>query len=325
METNRISPIRLREVDDLVGIIPHLLGFYPKESLVIIVTVAGLTELTARSDLEPLLRPGAISELLERIWARFPAGKGWFVLYGSDKNLAWTVLRRVEARLDKDRLSGSFYVGDDGCVSASPDGSPVSALANTSQAAAQAVLQGLSVCGSREEICLGLAGPKGSQRRQIAAVLKSEAKELDAMDPQGLPWLMSSLLDEGLRTGLSHPTRSARLALLCKSAAARQEAILAISFRNADQHFRLWWQVVAGIPDSYQQHPLELLGLTAWISGNGVVQSICAQRLEGEFPHSAALPVFRELSYGIIPPSCWDGLKKRLTLDADEMEQRLRA
>ena len=47
------TPPRLsvRTVDDLVGLVPYLIGFHPRDSLVVIMLCDGQVEVTARVDL----------------------------------------------------------------------------------------------------------------------------------------------------------------------------------------------------------------------------------------------------------------------------------
>ena len=52
MTKNSTRPVaRIRDLHDLLGVIPHLLGFHPDESLVALVVVDGQVQLTARADL----------------------------------------------------------------------------------------------------------------------------------------------------------------------------------------------------------------------------------------------------------------------------------
>lgn len=58
--TKKCAPAvaRIRDLHDLLGVIPHLLGFHPDESLVVLVVVDGQVQLTARADLGDLKPAG---------------------------------------------------------------------------------------------------------------------------------------------------------------------------------------------------------------------------------------------------------------------------
>ena len=94
--------LRLRTVDDALGLIPHLLGFHPQESLVVLVVDGGQVAVTARIDLQDAAPPDGVEAVLERIWRRFPLADGWFVAYTGDHGAGWEVLGRCEAFLPLD-------------------------------------------------------------------------------------------------------------------------------------------------------------------------------------------------------------------------------
>ncbi|MEZ5088888.1 MAG: DUF4192 family protein [Micropruina sp.] len=92
---------RVHHVDDMLGIIPHLLGFHPSESVVLVAVVDGIVELTARADLEDLLPAGHVELLIGRVLARFPQSLVWIVGYASDESSCTEVLIR-----GRDHLAG---------------------------------------------------------------------------------------------------------------------------------------------------------------------------------------------------------------------------
>lgn len=71
----------------------------------------------------------------------------------------------------------------------------------------------------------------------------------------------------------------------------------------------MWSRVVRACPHGLQGQPLALLGWSAWVSGDGALQSICLEELErlGE-----SLPLQRlldRLNQSMVPPSFWAELR----------------
>ena len=48
---------------------------------------------------------------------------------------------------------------------------------------------------------------------------------------------------------------------------------------DAEQHARVWMQVVNQVPPTLSAAPLALLGMAAWIAGDGALQNCCCDEL----------------------------------------------
>lgn len=109
--TKKCAPAvaRIRDLHDLLGVIPHLLGFHPDESLVVLVVVDGQVQLTARADLGDLKPAGHLEVLLDRMVLRWPAAKVWLVGYCAVEKHGWRLLRRAGAAA-QDALAGRAVV-----------------------------------------------------------------------------------------------------------------------------------------------------------------------------------------------------------------------
>ncbi|MFT3834213.1 MAG: DUF4192 family protein [Micropruina sp.] len=111
MTADTSPPIaRVRDLPDLLGVIPHLLGFHPEESMILIVVDGGQIQLTARTDLADLRGAGHLELLIDRMLLRWPAGAMWLVAYTSQEAAGWRLLRRARRHL------GESLFGDPICV-----------------------------------------------------------------------------------------------------------------------------------------------------------------------------------------------------------------
>ena len=85
MNANDVPRMHISEPGDLAQLVPHLIGFRPEESLVVVVTVGERVHLTARVDLTEALPPGGAEDLLDRIWNRFPTAGAYLIAYPNDR------------------------------------------------------------------------------------------------------------------------------------------------------------------------------------------------------------------------------------------------
>ena len=100
MNANDVPRMHISEPGDLAQLVPHLIGFQPEESLVIIVLQQGRIEVTARADIADVQQPGRAEELLDRIWNRYPAtADAYLMAYTHDQVAGWDLLQRCEDHL----------------------------------------------------------------------------------------------------------------------------------------------------------------------------------------------------------------------------------
>ncbi|MFT3861108.1 DUF4192 domain-containing protein [Micropruina sp.] len=316
MTNNCTSPVaRVRDLHDLLGVIPHLLGFHPEESLVVLVVVDGQVELTARADLVDLEPEGHLEVLLDRMMLRWPAARVWLVGYSASERQGWRMLRRGRLHL------GDALAGEPLCVSrgryrvGSADGPRYGYDPATAPSAAAATVHGLQArpnrAAVRRSICDDSVPSLGAEC-SLARALQRVA----VLDSAALP----AEMDAAVAAGLAAPANQAPddlvwLALLSTDPQARDRALLAITSDSSEACVALWSQVVRACPHGLQGQPLALLGWSAWVSGDGAMQSICLEELErlGE-----SLPLQRlldRLNHAMVPPSFWNDLRAEL-LDA---------
>lgn len=300
---------RIRDLHDLLGVIPHLLGFHPDESLVVLVVVDGQVQLTARADLGDLKPAGHLEVLLDRMVLRWPAAKVWLVGYCAVEKHGWRLLRRGR------RCLGDALAGELLCVSGGhyrvgdADGPLYRHDPASTPSAASATLHGLQARPSRAALRRSIVADEPSPfeaERSLVAALDRVA----TLDEAVLPGEMVAVLD----SALTAPSRQSRddlvwLALLSTDPDARDRALITITHESAEACVDVWSRVVRACPDGLQGQPLALLGWSAWVSGDGALQSICLEELErlGE-----SLPLQRlldRLNQSMVPPSFWAELR----------------
>lgn len=311
MTTNAATPIaRIHDVPDLLGIIPHLVGFHPEESLVALVMVANRIELTARVDLADVAEVGHAELFLERLLVRWPTASIWLIGYGANEAAGWTVLERAVDHLGGALAGepvwvrgGRFRLGGPHLPARRHD--PTS-----TPAAATATFSGLQARASRAEL-------RHLVRVDPAKGEVAEAAWLVALDRLlGVP---EQQLPSEMARAVTCPSPDALLvdelvwlALLTMIPESRDQALIAITRDNAERMVELWSRVVRNSPEGSQQHALGLLGMAAWVSGDGGLQNVCLEELDelgADIPLQGLLDMINE---AMVPPDYWDELRPQL-------------
>jgi hypothetical protein len=325
--------------EDLLGVVPYLLGFHPTESLVLLAIRRRRVELAARVDL-----PGAADsfttmaqwpEVVRRLAsAASTSGPGEVVLIGYS-----TVEGRAEEALDAAvaelgdlpvievlHADGRRWWSrrcDDSCCPA--EGTPYAV--EESRLAAEAVLAGLSPLPDRSALVEVVAGPPPDEVDDLVE------EAIDALEQlAGLP--RTARADEMRRRveaavvahrdgGSADPDRSSclRLAALATDLDVRDVAWALIDPTTWPHHLALWTAVVRATPPPLAPAPLCLLGAAAWVGGQGALMVCAFTRALEVRPGYGMARLLADLNTAALPPSLWQEvagpLRESLGLEVD--------
>lgn len=301
----RAPDLRLSSLSDLLESVPALLHFRPEASLVVVVVERGLLAVTARIDLDACLQPDTLDLRLGPLWARYQEALFIAIAYTEDGAHAWDCLARLadEVPLACD-LSLLHADGRRWYDAPGEEGTPYDDRGGI--LTARAVYEGIPVRDSRTELraTLDTTAPA-----QDAAAAHREVVE------RGLG--TEELVGEGLALVESFGnapraltlTEAALLCEACVDLAFREAAILSTSRRNAAVRVDLWTQVVRGCLPGRAGYPLIVLGVAAWVSGEGALQVCCLERVAG-LPTDDDWRTFLDLvNARVVPPSEWDQIR----------------
>ncbi|MDQ7992766.1 MAG: DUF4192 domain-containing protein [Propionicimonas sp.] len=308
--------LRLRTVDDALGLIPHLLGFHPQDSLVVLVVDAGVVAVTARVDLADTSAPDGAEAVLARIWRRFPAADAWFVAYTTDRELGWSVLERCDAFLGGGACRRLTLVDRDTWYADRPGGPHGRHDPTSSPMAAEATVHGLVARPSRADLAALLDGPPAAELAGLGDLAERAGAELSGQRDTRWAGLMGQALREYRSRQRLTDEEAARFAILAAHPDARDVALLAMSRPDAAHHLELWRRVVNRTPPLHQGYALALLGMAAWITGEGALASICLERAEVLVPESYLVGILSHVTDAVVPPSVWDELRPGLLATA---------
>jgi Domain of unknown function (DUF4192) len=179
--------------------------------------------------------------------------------------------------------------------------------------AAEAVFAGLTAASGRTEIVRRVSGPPEADLAELERVSHTVAAELLGLTRRQAGDRMLALVQRHRDTpGRVSDADCARLAILAADLDVRDLAWAAMDRDRIEDHLRLWGQVVARAIAPWEPAPLCLLGMAAWIAGNGALQNCCADRVLDIDPGYSMGGLLAEINARMLPPSTWDGLAGEL-------------
>jgi hypothetical protein len=323
-QTEAPTRLKLRRPDDLLAMIPYLIGFHPEEDLVTVFVKSGRVRLTTRTDLPPDSAGEEFAEWIDALAKREGAEALALVAYSAASLPAHRLLTRLMDRLDDHELIDVLYVGhgkwwsltcgDDCCPLA---GTPLDLSSHP--VSATAVVAGLNVRDSRLELEASVCGPDQQDWPRLDALARRLLQELEQLDDAAAATrLMTTTIEAALAdpTGIDQTT-GMLLGVLVTDLHRRDLAWALITPATADDHVRLWSGVVAHVPPILAAAPLCLLGMAGWISGSGALLNCCCDRLSRINPQYSMGRLLSEISERAIPPTVWQEIMNGTPAELD--------
>ncbi|HLM87877.1 MAG TPA: DUF4192 domain-containing protein [Streptosporangiaceae bacterium] len=317
----------------LLRLVPHLLGFVPETSLVVI----GVTpprdrvRVTLRYDLPDPPEAGLVAEIAahavavlsgQRLTAAVAVGYGPETLVTPLANelrgAAWQAAIDVHEFL---RVTGgrywSYTCGNQACCPAA--GVPFDAVPDPAEAEALAIV-GDTVLASRAALAAGVAplgGIAAESMRQATRRAERHIAQLLAKVRKSarLGAARHMIVAEGLaavgamiaryRDGGRFATDDeiARISVALRDLRVRDDAWARMDPAHAAAHQRLWTDVVRRAQPRYVAAPAALLAFVAWQSGEGALANVALDRaLSDDSRYSMALLLQQVITAGA-PPS----------------------
>jgi hypothetical protein len=289
--------VSLGSPGDLAAAIPQLIGFHPRESVVLIALGGASGKrvgLTVRGDIPPPQCAGTIADMVvSSIRRNEPAGVVVaMVSEAPDDPVAGlphrTLLREITLALAAVPLpvrlallvrGGRWWDYDEPGDTGTPLPGGVSALE------AASIATGQVVAGSREELVERIAPPGGRARGDMAAVAKRVDLEqsdrvaalgLDAVGEETWTAIIDGLTRCRDRAPLTDPAL-ARITWGLRDVLVRDRALqLALDDDPAVES--LWTACTRRAPRSWVPAPATLLAVCAWLRGDGAMAAVALDR-----------------------------------------------
>jgi Domain of unknown function (DUF4192) len=300
-----------RTPDDVLALVPVVLGFAPRDSIAMLTFGAG-HPFHARVDLPA--DPAELPEVVDLLLAparQHRVRQVLFVVYSDDAGLARRAVRLLERAFAEGGIEVVEALRADGerwwpaigtRAGVPPWGVPYDVAAHPFSA--QAVFDGRVLHGSRDE----LRGTLRADDRLVAGVVA--ALPGVAGDPPDAG-LVRALVERHCRDGtLPAAAEVARLLRGVLDPEVRDAVTALLCRATAREHVGFWTEVVRGSPDQLLPAPATLLALAAWQAGNGALAWCALDRcfdVDEDYPLAGLVA---RLLTEAMPPEAWDELRE---------------
>jgi Domain of unknown function (DUF4192) len=323
--------VRISSAADVLAIVPHLLGFHPADSMVVI--GAGRPrdriDLAFRYDLPDPPNAGQAADIaahalsvLSRRRLRTVIGIG----YGAGRLVTPVAdalaagLRQAGLRLcELMRVDGgrywSYICHNPACCPA--EGVPFDVRAHP--AAAAMIVAGMAAYPDRGALARTLApasGPAAASMRRATRIAQQRAADLIAQTAGQLPGSRTGLLVEEGRRAVIKAIGTYRdggqvpddhllawLSVVLAQLPVRDDAWARMDPEYQGAHLRLWTDVVRRACPRFVPAPASLLAFTAWQAGDGALANIALDRALASDPGYSMALLLRDIMDAGVPPS----------------------
>jgi hypothetical protein len=312
----RTTTLTARSPEDLLALVPLVLGFVPHESVVML-TFGAQRTFHARVDL-----PVGEAEVAEVVQAlleparRHLVRRVVFVLYAADDRAARTVARPLVRSFEEAGVEVIDVLRADGdrwfTVLGRRQGVPAWGVPYDVSAhpfVAEAVLHGRVTHGSRAELADSLRSDPRRVARVAAALATRSRREPDGSTGRTageMEWARR-LVDAHAAAGTAPSDADlARLLSGMRDPLVRDAAWLVMTRETAREHVGLWTDIVRRSPVDVLAAPAAMLGFAAWLSGQGALAWCAIDRCRESVADYGLAGLLAEMLVHAVPPSAWE-------------------
>jgi hypothetical protein len=310
--------------DELIAAIPHMLGFKPQKSIVLVPIRSDLP--TARIDLPatPRAEELAWSSIRKGMvrYARPGAGVG-IVCFTHNRQQADLVGREFVERLDTIGIDTHLLLWADetrwadlvtGDMGLQTD-------AARERVATMTVLAGRpQPASTRDSLAQSLVG----DREPVATLLtETRANTAQSAVPVEGRWAVSRVQQfqrDGVRLD---DADAARLLVAVEAIPIRDRLWLGMNRGNAVSHVALWTDMTKRAPDEVRTAPASLLAFESWLSGDGAMAWCALDQVPEGKTYALANLVASAIESGMHPRE-WEAANATPARSADQVSELLR-
>jgi hypothetical protein len=324
--------IRVGSPVSLLAVVPHLLGFMPGRSLVVIGTEQpkGQVKLALRYDLPDPPAAETIREITEHAAEVLAAQRVEDVLvigYGPAALVAPLAdeFRRATAvyglalgeilRVQDQRYWSYLCAKPDCCP---PEGTPFDLLADPAWATMSGA--GHPVLSSRDDLAKTVAaldGAAGEATRRATQRAEAKASTLIArvtrtgrrgqarrlIAAAGISSVAAALATYRRGQRITNADQMAWLTIVLRDLRVRDDAWARMDPKYREPYGRMWTDVTRAARPGYVAAPACLLAFAAWQDGNGALANVALDRAIADQPGYTMAELLRQVIDGGVPPS----------------------
>ncbi|CAM3680543.1 DUF4192 domain-containing protein [Nocardioides marinus] len=299
----------IRSPDELVAVIPHMLGFQPEESLVFVPMRSELP--VARVDLPTTSRD------TELVWhsirdglTRYahPGAAVGIVCFAADRQHAETLGREFAERLDTIGIDTHVLLWADETrwADLATGDMGLQTDAARERIAAMTVLSGRAQpAASREHLAESLVGDRDPVAKLLSETRAAASGNESMAERRWALARMTRFQNDGVRLDDKDATR---LLVALEAIPTRDRLWLDMNRGNAASHVALWTDLTRRAPDDVRAAPASLLAFGSWLSGHGALAWCALDQVPRGTPYTLARLVAAAIETGMHPRE-WDAVK----------------
>lgn len=310
---------------DLVVVVPHLLGFHPEDSVVLLTFGAG-DAFHARVDL-PVLEDEqvVVADMLTEVVSRHAVERVALVLYTDEPWVAATfhdvasgrMVRAGVEVIDVLRVAdGRFHRADE----IDDPGTAYDLRAHPFTA--EQVVRGEVVHRSRAELAATLDRADEAEALAVDAAAVAFDKGFEGLaafvQPDALcrevvehaRWLQRTIRRHVRRRRTLSAEDAGRMLVLVAGVPLRDVAWAEMSRADAGHHVDLWRDLVRRSPPELVPAPACLLAFAAWLHGHGALAWCALDRCVEVDPEYSMAACVADLLERAVPPSVWRPIRE---------------
>jgi len=303
------TTLNARSPEDILALVPLVLGFHPEESLVMLTFGSGRGAFHARVDLPGPDDTDDVIDLLLSAALRNRIDGVVFVLYTVDSDTAFDLAPMLVSAFVAEHIGVIDVLRTDGTrwfpLAAGPDheGTPYDVSAHPFTV--QGVYDGTVTQPNRLALAESLVGPDDEVAQVEAEIPARLGRVPDLQRPAEARWLVD-LIGRCLSSGVSPSAAElARLVVAVLDAELRDLAWTHMTHANARGHVEFWSDVARRTPDDFVAAPATLLAFAAWLSGQGALAWCALDRVHVVDPAYALAELVAGALTAAMPPSSW--------------------
>lgn len=311
MRTSTTSAYALRTPEDVLGIVPYLLGFHPRDSMVLIVCQENQVVVTARADLGSDDSPDQLAAQFSSVFDSVPDARLLCLAYTDDLEHGMTCLAQFSAQLGEQVAlalcvhDGRYWRADFAYDDAQGDGVIYDSV--SSVAAIQAISSGLSAAASRDDLRQIITPPVDDGLWAAQMVVDEVSNWCVARPVTDRVARADEIVLLG-RNGCLSEHDCVELGVLVTNIAVRDHLWLQFRREQASEELDLWTRVVRSLPSSSSVPALCLAGMAAWLTGNGAMLVLCLEQAMNIDPSYSMLSLLEQINGSAVHPALWDQL-----------------
>ncbi|WP_064744351.1 DUF4192 domain-containing protein [Actinomadura oligospora] len=319
-----LEPMKIRTPEDVITAVPYLLGFHPRDSLVVAAFDGPRNFAAIRIDLpgpEPEPREFEVEAAITEILTRHRFAKAVLIGYGTEEGVLPCADRVHEAlaragvrvadclRVDEGRWWSLTCVNSSCCP---PEGKPYDA--SRSVVAATATYLGLAAAPSREALAEMIEADETVQQeiREATGRAERRLRHVWSADPRETPKetiseFVHRLGDLRARTRANENPISveeiAEFSVLLGNLRLRDEAWVRIGEGDLNADIDLWTEVLRRTSPDFAAPPATLLAFAAYMAGNSGMARVALDRADEADPYYSLAALLHMMVSAAVPPS----------------------